>query len=298
MINLILNQISQLLPLLLIILSLNTLIFLIACYKTDNSIADIFYSYGFVLSAFAAIILSKNIVWVKILMFTFILIWGKRLFWRIYIKNINKPEDFRYAKWRAQWLQKGKLYFYTRSYLQVFVLQGVIAFIIMLPALYLLSSNISYEYVYDDLGYGDYTFSPDFLAIKNIYFFVLGIILWVTGFIFESVGDKQLDNFLKDKIRLAQEKIMTTGLWKYTRHPNYFGEACIWWGIFFITLGYVNNITSLVLIISPLLITYLLRYVSGVPMLEKRWDNDVNPEVKSKWQEYKSKTPVMLPKFW
>ena len=277
--DLILNNIIQLLPFLGIILFINTVIFCFACYKKDNSIADIFYSYGFVLSAFTAIIFSQNITWIKILTFTFILIWGKRLFWRIYLKNRNKSEDFRYAKWRAQWLQKGKLYFCVRSYLQVFVLQGIIAFIIMLPALYLLSSDV-------------------ILDLQNIYFFVLGISLWIIGFIFESVGDKQLDNFLKDKIRLAQEKIMTTGLWKYTRHPNYFGELCIWWGIFFIMLGYFNNISALFLIISPMLITYLLMYVSGVPMLEKRWDEDTNPEVKSKWQEYKKITPVILPKFW
>ena len=272
-------NITNLLPFLFLILGFNTIIFLIACYKKDNSIADIFYSQAFMLPAFAAILFSQNISLVKIIVFTFILIWGKRLFWRIYIKNRNKPEDFRYAKWRAQWLQKGKIYFYFRSYFQVFMLQGFIAFIIMLPALYLLSSS-------------------DFLIFKNFEFFIIGIFLWILGFVFESVGDMQLDNFLRDKNKILKEKIMTDGLWKYTRHPNYFGEASMWWGIFFITLGYFNNMTSLFLIISPLLITYLLRFVSGVPMLEKRWDESADLEIKTKWQQYKNNTPAMLPKFW
>ena len=285
--NILSNNPAQLLPFLFIILCLNSLVYLISFYKKDNSLADIFYSFAFMLPAFVAIIFSKNINWVKILIFTFVIIWGSRLFWRIYTKNKNKPEDFRYAKWRAEWSQKGNLYFYTRSYLQVFMLQGSIAFIIMFPALYLLSSEIYYPNTMINI-----------FNLQNIYFFVLGLFMWVFGFIFESVGDAQLDNFLRDKAKLAEEKIMTSGLWKYVRHPNYFGEASMWWGIFFISLGYFNNFNSLIFIISPLLITYLLRHVSGVPMLEKKWDESTDTETKNKWQKYKNKTPAMLPKFW
>lgn len=288
---------SNIFTYLFLIVIFNTILFLFATSKKDNSIIDIFYSSLFMISISAAYIYATFFEYLKTnfniystLLVIMVIIWGVRLGGRIYKKNAGKPEDFRYNAWRMLWLQKGKSYFYLRSYLQIFLLQGVIAFCISLPAIIFM---LNIENINNNLL---------FVSI-----FILGFIVWVTGFLFEYFGDKQLDDFLKDKVKLEKEKIMTSGLWKYTRHPNYFGESAQWIGIYIIFSALIINssidiylkfcLLSISFIISPLLITYLLRYVSGVPMLEKRWDNDTNENTKRIWLEYKNKTPVMFPKF-
>jgi len=268
--------INDLLPYLFLVILFNTIIFLFACAKKDNGIIDIFYSWGFMLSSLIAFYFS-NMNTLSFILTLCVMIWGIRLSFRIYNKNKNKPEDFRYAKWRSEWSEKGAIYFYLRSYVQIYLLQGIIAFIVVSPILYFLSNNI----------------------IVNNYIFLTGAIIWIFGFIFEATGDKQLDDFLKDKERLEKEKLMTTGLWRYTRHPNYFGEATMWWGIFTMSILSMGlNYYSIIFLVSPILINSLLRFVSGVPMLEKRWDNLEDMNIKNIWLNYKNKTPAMIPKFW
>eukprot|EP01034_Spumella_vulgaris_P003271 gene3271-4215_t len=115
---------------------------------------------------------------------------------------------------------------------------------------------------------------------------VAGMVLFAIGFVFEAVGDYQLLRFSAK----AENKghIISTGLWKYTRHPNYFGESLLWWGIGVYTLSYENGWIGLV---SPIAITYLLTRVSGIPMLERKYEN--NPE----FQAYAARTPAFFPKF-
>jgi steroid 5-alpha reductase family enzyme len=113
----------------------------------------------------------------------------------------------------------------------------------------------------------------------------IGLGLWALGFFFESVGDAQLDAFIKDT-NPHKGKIMKTGLWRYTRHPNYFGESSMWWGIAFLAFSVSGNA---LVFISPLLITFLLLKVSGIPMLEKKWAGILE------WEIYKAKTSPFLP---
>ena len=188
-------------------------------------------------------------------------VWGIRLSYRIYQKNKGKPEDFRYTSWRNEWTKKGHVYFLIRSYLQIFILQGFIISIVLLPFTLSLASP------------------KDSLTLLGV-----GLLLWVLGFFFEAVGDYQLDTFIKDKNKTST--IMKTGLWKYTRHPNYFGESTMWWGIAILAFSSTN---SLVVFLSPILITYLLLFVSGIPMLEKKWKG--NPE----WEDYAKRTNSFLP---
>lgn len=115
-------------------------------------------------------------------------------------------------------------------------------------------------------------------------FSIIGLIVWLIGFAFEAIGDYQLSVFLKHRKNKAD--IMQTGLWKYTRHPNYFGEVLIWWGIFIITLPLQNGFWG---IISPLTITFLLLYVSGIPMLEAKYKDD------AQFQDYKRRTSAFFP---
>ena len=113
---------------------------------------------------------------------------------------------------------------------------------------------------------------------------IIGLAIWIVGFIFESFGDKQLKDFISDKKNKGL--IMKEGLWKYTRHPNYFGEATMWWGIFIISFSSKSGIIG---IISPMIITLMLLFVSGVPMLEKHYKDN------KEFQEYAKVTSKFLP---
>jgi steroid 5-alpha reductase family enzyme len=158
-------------------------------------------------------------------------------------------------------MKEGKAYFLVRSHLQIFVLQGIVISIVLLP------------FTMSLLGQG---VSPSLLSI--------GAIVWLVGFFFETVGDYQLDRFIRRKNEHSGT-IMKRGLWKYTRHPNYFGEATMWWGLALI--GYGAS-ASLWVFLSPILITYLLVKVSGIPMLEAKWSGD-------EWEDYKRKTSAFIP---
>ena len=247
-----------------IILLYTTTVFLLALKKKDNSIIDIAYGAGFIVTAWMLAILklmTAPLTPYSFLILILITIWGTRLSYRIYQKNKGKPEDFRYKNWRDLWMKKGLPYFLVRAYLQIFVLQGIVISIVLLPfTLSIITSPMT------------------------SYWIVLGLIVWCIGFFFEAVGDRQLDRFIKDNNRVGT--ILKTGLWKYTRHPNYFGESTMWVGIALISL---TASSSTIVILSPILITYLLLFVSGIPMLEKKWDG--NPE----WEEYKKKTSAFFP---
>lgn len=249
-----------------VVLFLSTIYFGIAVYKKDNSIADRFYGLTFVITAWfmVALQLQTNVISpLTALVLILISIWGLRLSSRIHLKNRRKGgEDFRYAAWREEWMKKGKEYFYVRSYLQVFILQGVVASIVLLPFTLVVANPIS--------------LSSSLITV--------GLLVWGVGFFFESVGDYQVDRFVKHK-HADGEQVMKKGLWKYTRHPNYFGEATMWWGLGVMAFAQA----SFLVFLSPLLITYLLLKVSGIPMLEKKWKG--LPE----WEAYKSKTSAFFP---
>lgn len=249
---------------LIIVLIYTTILFFIAQNKKDNSIIDIAYGIGFIVTAYTLAIIKLTMSPLSIysfLVLVLITIWGVRLSYRIYQKNKGKPEDFRYAAWRLEWKKKGKLYYIVRSYLQIFTLQGFVISIVLLPFTLSLS-------LYD--------------IPTNVVW--IGVLVWLLGFFFEVVGDKQLDTFIKNPNKTST--IMQTGLWKYTRHPNYFGESTMWWGLALISL---IGSSSIFVVLSPILITYLLLFVSGIPMLEKKWEGI--PE----WEVYKKKTSAFLP---
>jgi len=237
--------------------------FIIAVQSKDNSIADIAYGLGFTLIAWFTYQLGVHTV-AGIVTTVLVTLWGARLSSRIYLKNKGKGEDFRYKKWREEW-GKG---FLLRSYLQVFLLQGAIIFMIALPVLLL---NV---YGNDSVG---------LLAI-------VGLLVWLVGFFFEVVGDLQLDGFLSKKENKGH--IMQSGLWKFTRHPNYFGESTMWWGIGLICYDVLsvswNPFYALVVFVSPALITFLLLKISGVPLLEAHFSGD-------EWEAYKASTNVFFP---
>lgn len=231
--------------------------FFVSLVKKRNDVADIFWGIGFILVAWTTFFLADKSNVSALLVNILVTIWGIRLALHIGLRNRGKGEDFRYKAWREEW---GKT-FYWRSYLQVFILQGVFLFVISLPIIFVNSRNTEFSV-----------------------FSVLGLIIWIIGFLFEAIGDYQLLQFTKNPENKG--KIIQTGLWKYTRHPNYFGEVALWWGIFCFALPF-----GFWTIISPITITYLLLKVSGIPMLEKKYEN--NPE----FAEYKKRTSAFFPMF-
>jgi len=243
----------------LVILSYVTAVFIVALFLKDNSIIDIFWGLGFILITLVTLWLNPYIFTRKIILNIFILIWGLRLSLYIFNRNKGKGEDFRYKNWRNTWK-----YFVIRSYLQVFILQGSIMFIVALPIVFVNSAE------------------PAEISILDI----IGIIIFCIGFIFETIGDQQLTHFKKNPDNKG--KIITSGLWKYTRHPNYFGEALLWWGIAMMALSYPG---SWFILLSPLTITFLLRYISGVPMLEEKYKG------REDFEAYKQKTSIFFPWF-
>lgn len=236
-------------------------VFLLAQYLKNNSIVDSFWGPGFLVVALVTFILTQHRGSRAILITALVSIWAIRLFTHITIRNWNKPEDFRYINMRKRW---GDQFPLLKAYLHVFLLQGVLLFII---AVTIISGNSN----------------PDQTIGLTA---ILGLILWIIGFFFEAVGDRQLTEFKANPANKG--KIMTKGLWSYTRHPNYFGEAVQWWGIFLIA---ITRPAEIWLIISPIVITLLLLFVSGVPLLEKKYKD--RPD----FQEYARHTPKFFPWF-
>jgi steroid 5-alpha reductase family enzyme len=234
-----------------------TLVFIIAQIISDNSIVDIFWGLGFILIAFYSLVQAPEFDLRKTIVSTLVLIWGLRLSAHVFFRNRGKGEDFRYKAWRETWR-----YFTLRSFFQVYMLQGVFMLIIAYPIYYI---NF---FSYTPLGLFD----------------SLGLILFGLGFFIEAVSDYQLTEFKKDPSNKG--KIITSGLWQYSRHPNYFGEALVWWGIACYALSLPHGWYAL---ISPVIITLLLRFVSGVPMLERKYRG--HPD----WEEYASRTAPFVP---
>jgi steroid 5-alpha reductase family enzyme len=234
------------------------ILFIISIILKDNSIADIFWGIGFSQIAIHTLLLNPDKTILNYIFTIIILIWTLRISGYILSKKIkNKPEDKRYAIWRET-----LKYFYIRSFLQIYVLQGILMLIVSSAILIINSSN----------------------NFQNSILFIIGVIIALGGLIFETVSDKQLFKFLSNSENKGQ--IMQKGLWKYSRHPNYYGESTFWLGISIIAIQ-----ISYLGIISYIMITFLLRFVSGVPMAEKAMNKN------RQFIEYAKKTPAFIPNF-
>jgi steroid 5-alpha reductase family enzyme len=232
--------------------------FIVSLVIRRNDVADVAWGGGFIVAAAAALLVSDRATDRAILVTLLVVIWGIRLALHIGLRNRGKQEDARYRKWREEW---GK-HVVLHSFFQIFMLQGVLLLMISIPVIVTITAQGA------PLGALD----------------VIGALVWATGFLFEAVGDYQLLRFKKDPANHG--RIMQYGLWRYTRHPNYFGEVSLWWGIYLIALSVPGGWMT---IIGPVTITLLILGVSGIPMLEKHYEGN------KAFEEYKQRTSAFFP---
>ncbi len=243
-----------------VILGCMTLLWVLSLALKNVSIVDVFWGLGFVLAAALGFVLGDGLPARKFLVAALVVIWGLRLALHILIRNWGKGEDYRYRAWRKHAAEK----FWWVSLFQVFLLQGVLLSLIAAPILV-----------------AEHNATPLQLTIFDL----LGAAVWAIGLTFEAVGDWQLARFRRT--RASRGELLRSGLWAYTRHPNYFGDATVWWGLFLIALGTPNGFLS---VFSPILMTVLLVRVTGVAVLEKGL-----AKTKPEYREYVETTSALFP---
>ena len=241
-----------------------SLFFIIAQLKKNNGLADMAWGLGFIVVALTGLIYTQNFSLMAITITVLVLLWGLRLFIYIGLRNWSKPEDYRYVAMRKKW----KTHLAINAFFKVFMLQGILLYIISLPIQFAMQSTKTID------------------STLHYLIYALGVILWLIGYYFEVVGDAQLKVFKTDQKNKG--KIMQTGLWKYTRHPNYFGESLMWWAIWLVSIATLE-VMNIVGFVGPLLITLLLLFVSGVPLLEKKYKDNLD------FQAYAKKTSIFFP---
>jgi len=245
-----------------VILGMMTLLWLVSLALKNSSIVDILWGTGFVITTWAAFLLTPDgFLMRKLILCVLVTIWGLRLSLHILMRNWGKSEDFRYQAWRKE---AGAAWWW-RSFFKVFLLQGILLWIISAP---LLAVQLSAQ--------------PDHLTWLDI----LAVPVWLIGFFFEALGDWQLMRFKANPINKG--KVFQTGVWRYTRHPNYFGDATQWWAYYLIALAAGGWWT----IFSPIMMSSLLLRVSGVTLLEKTLQ-----EEKPGYKEYIATTSEFIPWF-
>jgi len=236
--------------------------FVIGLAVRDNSLIDIAYGPAFLFACWGTWLISGGMIghFRPLLLLCLLTLWGLRLALHIGFRHRGRGEDFRYRNFRREW---GKTIVW-RSFLQIYMLQGAVVLVVATPILLTIGAPGP------DLQWTD----------------LLGVLLFALGFFFEAISDLQLTLFKKGGANSG--KIITHGLWRYSRHPNYFGEATLWCGIFLISLASPMGLYGL---ISPLTIIFLLLKVSGIPMLEAKYEG--NPE----FAAYKAQTNSFFPWF-
>jgi len=235
---------------------------LVSLYKKNVTIVDSLWGLGFILIAWLTWFQADGYWARKLLLASLATIWGVRLVVYLSVRNYGKSEDPRYAKWRKA---SGPRFWWV-SLFKVFLLQ----------ALFLWSIALAIQT-------GQTNAQPTHLGVLDL----AGTGIWIIGFVFESVGDWQLTRF--KSIPANRGKVMDRGLWQYTRHPNYFGECLIWWGLFCITL---SDPRAWWTVVSPIIITLVLLKMTGIPLTEK-----LILEKRPGYRAYRESTAAFFPWF-
>ena len=234
-----------------------TLWFAVAYAKKRLDVVDTAWGGGFILVAYGCFM--RNPSGYTLAAAVMVALWGLRLMLHIASRNRGKQNDPRYDALSNKWSPG---YFWVRAYLSIFVTQGLLIAIISLPLVVIAA----------------------YAQQHHMVFAAVGITVWLIGLIIEATADAQLSRFIRHKT--PENPVMNTGLWRYSRHPNYFGEVLVWWGIGIFALGASYGWLACV---GPLVITALIIFVSGIPPLEKRKKDD------PAYQAYAAKTSRFIP---
>jgi steroid 5-alpha reductase family enzyme len=229
----------------------------VALLKKRNDWADVLWGPGQFLAALGALTfpLEPNQKLALLCLF----VWAFRLFWYLGLRTLSHTtEDRRYLEMRQNWKGSENL----QSYLKVFILQGTLMLINASPVIWIVSQK------------------GQSLGLLEM----VGALVWLVGFVFEAVADLQLKKFKS----LSQNSgfIMNQGLWKYSRHPNYFGEITQWWGLYIMALAIPHGYLTFW---GPLMITFFLLKISGIPLLEKALKG------RPGYAEYAARTSRLIP---
>ena len=244
------------------ILAFMTALWIVSLILRNASIVDIFWGPGFVVSNWVYFAFTPDgFPARKWLISALVTIWGLRLGLYVLWRNWGEPEDFRYRKWREE---EGERWWWL-SFFRVFLLQGILMWIISAP---LLAAQVNP--------------APEQLTALDY----VALAVWALGFFFEAMGDLQLARFRANPDNNG--KVLSSGVWRYTRHPNYFGDATQWWGFYLVAVAGGGFWT----VFSPVLMTLLLLRVSGVTLLEKSLK-----EAKPDYKEYIETTSPFIPWF-
>lgn len=246
----------------LVVLGYVTAIWLLSLALKNASIIDIFWGLGFVVLTWVYFALGDGWATRSLLISVIVTVWGLRLTAYIAYRNWGADEDKRYQRMR----RNAGAAFWWRSYVTVFLLQGLLLWIISMPLL--AAQNAA---------------QPDHLRVWDL----LGVGVWAIGFIFEAGGDWQLMRFKSNSANKG--KVMDRGFWRYTRHPNYFGDAVQWWGFFIIA---AHTTDGWITVFSPIIMTFLLTRVSGATLLER----DLSKS-KPGYEDYVRNTSAFIPWF-
>lgn len=230
--------------------------FVLARLSNRTDVVDSAWGLGFVYLAWLFYAITEYRTSVKFWAAVFVSIWGLRLFAHITSRNLHKSEDYRYVAYREKW---GDAYWQT-AYTRIFMVQGILLALISVSTIAIMEANHPVTAWLAIAGFG----------------------LWGIGILFEAISDWQLRRFIRTK---QPKQIMTTGLWRYSRHPNYFGEVVAWWGAAVVAL----SLGQWWGILGALTITLLITKVSGIPPLEKHYAGN------KAFEAYKKRTSVFVP---
>lgn len=225
-------------------------------YKGDTSIANFTWGGGVTLVVLYTLFATGSFLPRQIMLTTMIVLWAARLI--IYLYKRYTGRDPRFASWQWQGLKALGI-----NIIWIFG-QSIMIAIMSYPIVLV---NLGHEQGLTRMG-------------------IFGLIMWVIGFLIEMISDHQLFIFMNNPQNKGH--VITSGLWRYSRYPNYFGEIVMWWGIYAISLSEPYGWTA---IITPLTITFLLVFVTGIPWIEKTMENN------AEYQEYKQKTSKLIPWF-
>jgi len=273
-----------------VVFGLLTLLWAISLAARDASLIDIFWGFGFLVVGAVCLYLAEIRTPYMKLLAALPIIWGLRLTLYLGKRNLGHGEDKRYVAMRKRAEKKGmsEMAWRIRSLFTIYFGQGLLIMIVSAPVWVAIGvAKFQYGNI-NDLTQLQGNSSP-LSFIKPITF--IGAFLWLIGFLFEAIGDWQLAHFIKkhkDYDGLYEDKpVLDTGLWKYTRHPNYFGNACMWWGIWLVACQAPWGWAT---IFAPLIMTFLLTRISGRDLLERQLKK------RPAYQDYMNRTSGFIPR--